>query len=81
MVDMQSASQVCHDGEAAVMSDLLEAVIEAHEGPFGAAGRRSAFTPERVAIETDDGTVRTPDGRSLPEPRFVSIDLSEIAFT
>jgi plastocyanin len=25
--------------------------------PFGAADRRSAFTPERVAIETGDGTV------------------------
>jgi hypothetical protein len=25
--------------------------------PFGAADRRSAFTPERVAIETDSGTV------------------------
>ena len=25
--------------------------------PFGAAGRRSVFTPERVAIESDDGTV------------------------
>jgi hypothetical protein len=25
--------------------------------PFGAAGRRSVFTPERVVIETDDGTV------------------------
>jgi hypothetical protein len=24
---------------------------------------------------------RTPDGQSLPEPLFVSIDLSEIAFT
>jgi len=25
--------------------------------PFGAADRHSSFTPERVAIETDDGTV------------------------
>jgi hypothetical protein len=33
--------------------------------PFGAAGRRSAFTPERVAIETDDGTVV----EALEQPR------------
>ena len=33
--------------------------------PFGAADRHSAFTPERVAIETDDGAVV----EALDEPR------------
>jgi hypothetical protein len=33
--------------------------------PFGAADRRSSFTPERVAIETDDGTVI----EALDQPR------------
>jgi hypothetical protein len=33
--------------------------------PFGAADRHSAFTPERVAIETDDGTVV----EALDQPR------------
>jgi hypothetical protein len=35
------------------------------ECPFGAPGRRSAFTPERVAIETDNGTVL----EALDQPR------------
>ena len=33
--------------------------------PFGAADRHSSFTPERVAIETDDGTVLD----ALDQPR------------
>jgi len=38
-----------------VTAGLYEERVSHH--PFGAADRRSAFTPERVAIETDDGTV------------------------
>jgi hypothetical protein len=33
--------------------------------PFGAADRHSCFTPERVSIETDDGTVL----EALDQPR------------
>jgi hypothetical protein len=38
-----------------VTAHLHEEWVSHH--PFGAADRRSAFTPERVAIQTDDGTV------------------------
>ncbi len=38
-----------------VTASLHEQRVSHH--PFGAAGRRSAFTPERVAIETDTGTL------------------------
>jgi hypothetical protein len=38
-----------------VTARLHEEWVSHH--PFGAADRRSAFSPERVAIETDDGTI------------------------
>jgi hypothetical protein len=38
-----------------VTAHLHEEWVSHH--PFGAADRRSAFTPERVAIQTDDGTI------------------------
>lgn len=48
-------------GQPGVLDDVnlraeLHEERESHY-PFGAPGRRSVFTPERVAIETDDGTV------------------------
>jgi hypothetical protein len=56
-------------GQAGVLDDV---VVKAglHEErvshrPFGAADRHSAFTPERVAIETGDGTVL----EALDQPR------------
>ena len=38
-----------------VMADLHQERVSHH--PFGAADRRSLFTPRQVAIETDDGSV------------------------
>jgi hypothetical protein len=38
-----------------VTASLHEERVSHH--PFGAPDRRSAFTPERVAIETDNGTL------------------------
>jgi hypothetical protein len=47
-------------GQAGVLDDVVVTASlheeRASHRPFGAAGRRSAFTPERVAIERDDGT-------------------------
>jgi hypothetical protein len=48
-------------GQEGVLDDV-HITAQLHEErashyPFGAVGRRSAFTPERVAIETDGGTV------------------------
>jgi hypothetical protein len=48
-------------GQGGVLDDVhvtasLHEERESHY-PFGAPDRRSAFTPERVAIETDDGAV------------------------
>jgi hypothetical protein len=48
-------------GQAGVLDDVV-VTASLHEErvshrPFGAADRHSAFTPERVAIETGDGTV------------------------
>src|SRR5438132_7699954 len=48
-------------GQAGVLDDVV-VTASLHEErvshrPFGAADRHSSFTPERVAIETDDGTV------------------------
>jgi hypothetical protein len=56
-------------GQAAVLEDVV-VTASLHEErvshrPFGAAGRRSAFTPGRVAIQTDDGTVL----EALDQPR------------
>jgi hypothetical protein len=56
-------------GQAGVLDDVA-VTASLHEErvshrPFGAADRRSAFTPERVAIETDDGTVL----EALDQPR------------
>jgi hypothetical protein len=71
-------------GQAGVLDDVV-VTASLHEErvshrPFGAPDRHSAFTPGRVAIETDDGTVLEALDQSLDEPLFVSIDLSEIAF-
>jgi len=56
-------------GQAGVLDDVvvtasLHAERVSHR-PFGAPDRRSRFTPERVAIETDDGTVL----EALDQPR------------
>jgi hypothetical protein len=56
-------------GQEGVLDDVhvtasLHEQRESHR-PFGAADRHSAFTPERVAIETDDGTVL----EALEQPR------------
>lgn len=56
-------------GQPGVLDDVyitadLHKERESHY-PFGAPGRRSVFTPERVAIETDDGTVL----EALDDPR------------
>jgi hypothetical protein len=56
-------------GQAGVLDDVVVTASlheeRASHRPFGAPGRRSAFTPERVAIETDDGTVL----EALDQPR------------
>jgi hypothetical protein len=48
-------------GQAGVLDDVVVTASLHDERvshrPFGAPDRRSAFTPERVAIETDDGSV------------------------
>ena len=48
-------------GQPGVLDDVVVTVNLHEQGashrPFGAPDRHSAFTPERVAIETDDGTV------------------------
>jgi hypothetical protein len=46
-----------------VTASLHEERVSHH--PFGAAGRRSVFTPERVAIESDDGVV---EAEALDQP-------------
>jgi hypothetical protein len=56
-------------GQAGVLDDVV-VTASLHEErvshrPFGAADRHSAFTPERVAIETGDGTVV----EALDQPR------------
>jgi hypothetical protein len=50
--------------DAVVVSASLHEERASHR-PFGAADRHSSFTPERVAIETDDGTVV----EALDQPR------------
>jgi hypothetical protein len=56
-------------GHAGVLDDVVVTASlheeRASHRPFGAADRRSAFTPDRVAIETDDGTVL----KALDKPR------------
>jgi hypothetical protein len=56
-------------GQDGVLNDCVVAASLHDERvshrPFGAPDRRSAFTPGRVAIETDDGTVL----ESLDQPR------------
>jgi hypothetical protein len=48
-------------GQAGVLDDVVVTASlheeRASHHPFGAADRHSSFTPERVAIERDDGTV------------------------
>jgi len=56
-------------GQAGVLDDVV-VTASLHEErvshrPFGAADRHSVFAPERVAIETDDGTVL----EALDQPR------------
>jgi hypothetical protein len=56
-------------GQPGVLDDVF-VTASLHEErvshyPFGAPGRRSAFTPNRVAIETDTGTVL----EALDQPR------------
>jgi hypothetical protein len=56
-------------GQAGVLDDVVVAASLHEERvshrPFGAADRHSAFTPERVAIETDGGDVL----EALDQPR------------
>src|SRR5437879_4017719 len=56
-------------GQPGVLDDVVVTASlhqeRASHRPFGAADRRSAFTPERVAIENDDGTVL----EALDQPR------------
>ena len=48
-------------GQDGVLDDVVVTASlheeRASHRPFGAPDRHSSFTPERVAIETDDGTV------------------------
>jgi hypothetical protein len=56
-------------GQPGVLDDVVVTASlheeRASHRPFGAADRHSAFTPERVAIESDDGAVV----EALDEPR------------
>jgi hypothetical protein len=56
-------------GQDGVLDDVVVTASlheeQASHRPFGAADRHSSFTPERVAIETDDGTVL----EALDQPR------------
>jgi hypothetical protein len=52
-------------GQAGVLDDVVVTASLHEERAFGAADRHSVFTPERVAIETDDGTVV----EALDQPR------------
>ncbi len=56
-------------GQPGVLDDVVVTASlheeRASHRPFGAADRHSSFTPERVAIETDDGTVV----EALDQPR------------
>ena len=56
-------------GQAGVLDDVVVTASlheeRASHSPFGAADRHSSFTPERVAIETTDGTVV----EALDQPR------------
>ena len=56
-------------GQAGVLDDVVVTASlheeRASHRPFGAADRHSSFTPERVAIETTDGTVV----EALDQPR------------
>jgi hypothetical protein len=56
-------------GQAGVLDDVVVTASlheeRASHRPFGAPDRHSAFTPERVAIETGDGTVL----EALDQPR------------
>jgi hypothetical protein len=63
-------------GQAGVLDDVV-VTASLHEErvshrPFGAAGRHSAFTPERVAIENGDGSVV----EALDQPRASFADLA-----
>jgi hypothetical protein len=74
-------------GQPGVLDDVV-VTARLHEErvshrPFGAADRHSAFTPERVAIETDDGTVlealdqpRASFAGHAPETRWSTLQLA-----
>src|SRR5438046_10498572 len=59
-------------GQAGVLDDVVVTASlheeRASHRPFGAADRQSSFTPERVAIETGDGTVL--EALDQPSPSF-----------
>lgn len=61
-------------GQEGVLDDVVVTASlheeRASHRPFGAADRHSSFTPERVAIETDDGTVV----EALDQPRGSFVD-------
>ena len=65
----QSGALWALKGQAGVLDDVVVTASLHQErvshGPFGAADRHSSFTPERVAIESDDGNVL----EALDEPR------------
>src|SRR5712691_7085375 len=56
-------------GQAGVLDDVVVTASlheeRASHRPFGAPNRHSSFSPERVAIEDDDGTVL----EALDQPR------------
>jgi hypothetical protein len=66
---MQGGALWALKGQAGVLDDVV-VTASLHEErvshrPFGAPDRHSAFTPERVAIESEDGTVL----EALDQPR------------
>jgi hypothetical protein len=68
-------------GQPGVLDDVfvrasLHQERESHH-PFGAPDRRSAFTPERVAIETTNGEVV----EALEQPRASSVRISSTPLT
>jgi hypothetical protein len=66
---MQGGGLWALKGQAGVLDDVVVTASlheeKASHRPFGAADRHSSFTPERVAIETGDGTVV----EALDQPR------------
>jgi len=66
---MQGGALWAFKGQPGVLDDVVVTARlhqeRASHRPFGAADRRSSFTPERVAIENGDGTVL----EALDQPR------------